>query len=335
MKYPISASFLFLLVSLWAIALPALAEEPPAAWLEEWPKTDFARSAVPFAEILSGGPAKDGIPAIDNPKIVGVGEATDLTNQEPVIAVVIEGAARAYPLRVLIWHEIANDELGGVPIAVTFCPLCNSAIVFDRRLGNRTLDFGTTGKLRLSDLVMYDRQTESWWQQFVGEAIIGEMTGERLAILPSRLESWGEFKKRAPDGTVLMPADAGQRLYGVNPYAGYDDQGPFGFYKGPFPEGIAPMARVISLADRKEGWSLTYLQKVGEIVTADGITLRWRSTEQTSALDTEWIPDGRLLGTVTATRAGTGGPEDVAVFVEYAFAFHAFFPQAPIHHAAP
>src|SRR6516165_2937234 len=144
----------------------------PISWRLEWPRTDFSKHSVPFAGIKSGGPPKDGIPAID----LSIGED-----------------ARAYPLRVLIWHEIANDIVGGTPVVVTYCPLCNAALVFERVIDGRVLDFGTTGKLRNSDLVMYDRQTESWWQQFTGEAIAGAMTGRHLRLIPSRLESFDRF----------------------------------------------------------------------------------------------------------------------------------------------
>ena len=138
----------------------------------EWPKTDFSKTLVDLSEIQSGGPPKDGIPPIDEPSFDSADEAdTWLDPREPVVVVSLNQQVKAYPLQILTWHEIVNDELGGVPISVTFCPLCNATIVFDRRLGERVLDFGTTGRLRKSDLVMYDRQTESWWQQFTGQAI--------------------------------------------------------------------------------------------------------------------------------------------------------------------
>ena len=119
-----------------------------------------------------------------------VSEVKNLTDTEPVVGRIINGKARAYPLRILTWHEIVNDGLGSVPVIVTYCPLCNSAIIFDRRLDGKVLDFGTTGKLRHSDMVMYDRQTENWWQQFLGQGIVGEMTGKRLKTIPARLESF-------------------------------------------------------------------------------------------------------------------------------------------------
>ena len=165
----------------------------PISWRLEWPRTDFSKHSVPFAAIKSGGPPKDGIPAIDAPHFErltdakAMGSIASLGDTEPVIALSIGEDARAYPLRVLIWHEIANDLVDGTPVVVTYCPLCNAALVFERMVDGRILDFGTTGKLRHSDLVMYDWQTESWWQQFTGEAIVGAMTGRQLRLIPSRL----------------------------------------------------------------------------------------------------------------------------------------------------
>jgi hypothetical protein len=153
----------------WMTAGAPLGAEP-AHWRLEWPNTDFTRHSVDLEEIIPGGPPKDGIPSIDGPEFVPVAEAA-LPENEPVIGLVVSEDARAYPLRILIWHEIVNDVVGGVPVAVAYCPLCNTGLVFDRRVGEEVLEFGTTGKLRRSDLVMYDRTTESWWQQFLGEAI--------------------------------------------------------------------------------------------------------------------------------------------------------------------
>src|SRR5262249_51262469 len=226
----------------------------PISWRLEWPRTDFSKHSVPFAGIKSGGPPKDGIPAIDAPRFerLADGKATGsnaaLGDTEPVIAVSIGEDARAYPLRVLIWHEIANDIVGGTPVVVTYCPLCNAALVFERVVDRRVLDFGTTGKLRNSDLVMYDRQTESWWQQFTGGAIVGAMTGPHLRLIPSRLESFDRFRHRFPRGQVLVPNNPNARNYGRNPYVGYDAAGqrPF-LYDGSLPDGIEPMERVVAV----------------------------------------------------------------------------------------
>jgi len=191
---------------LFAFAAPAALAQ--FAWdKSEWPKTDFSRRTVELAEIQSGGPPKDGIPAIDRPKFVSPQLArTWLGAREPVIALRLEGEARAYPLQVLMFHEIVNDLVRAVPVTVTFCPLCNASIVFDRRVGPEVLDFGTTGRLRKSDLVMYDRQTESWWQQFTGKGIVGRYAGTTLRRIPSEIVSFEEFATAYPRGKVLSRA---------------------------------------------------------------------------------------------------------------------------------
>lgn len=315
-----------------AVLMAAAAGTPRAAsspdqWRSEWPTTDFTRHSVPFDEIFSGGPPKDGIPAIDDPRILAAAEAEDLAPTEPVIGLALNGDARAYPLRVLIWHEIANDTVGGVPVAVTYCPLCNAAIVFDRRVEGRTLDFGTTGKLRNSDLVMYDRQTESWWQQFTGEAIVGAMTGAKLDMLPSRLESFERFVARHPDGRVLVPSDAGLRAYGTNPYEGYDEaQRPF-LYRGDYPANIAPLARVVAVGD--EAWSLDLLRRESRVETGD-LVITWEPG-QNSALSAPLIPQGWDVGNVVVQRRTGESLVDVVHDVTFAFVFHAFRPNGTLH----
>ncbi len=307
-------------------ALGAARADVPERWRAEWPGTDFATSLVDLDEIRSGGPPRDGIPPIDDPQFVSVAAATDLASTEPVIGLAIDGDARAYPLRVLIWHEIVNDIVGGVPVAVTYCPLCNAAIVFDRRVDGRTLAFGTTGKLRFSDLVMYDRTTESWWQQFEGRAIVGALAGKTLKMVPARLESWERFSARHPAGRVLVPSDPNLRPYGANPYRGYDGSRiPF-LYDGTMPEGIAPMAYVVAVGDR--AWSLDLLRMRGQIEDGD-LVLRW-TPGLNSALDTERVADGRDIGNVTAQRQTAAGPVDIPYDVTFAFVFHAFRPDGRI-----
>lgn len=297
----------------------------PAFWSSEWPKTNFDKHNVDLDEIRSGGPPKNGIPPIYAPQFKPASDI-DLAAQEPVITVTIGEETKAYPLRVLMWHEIANDTLGGVPIAVTYCPLCNSTIVFDRRVDGEALAFGTTGKLRNSDLVMWDDKTESWWQQAMGEAIVGDMTGTMLDMIPSRLESWKAFRERMPPDTpVLVPTNESIRAYGKNPYAGYDSGRPF-LYDGELPEGVEPLERVVTTADRNEAYTLPHIREVGEVTMADGTILTW-TPGQASAVDSRRIADGRDVGTISARRNG----EDVVYFVEFAFAFHAFSNGAPIH----
>lgn len=271
--------------------------------------------------------AKNAIPAIDAPRFISVAEVSGLADTEPVIGVVINGDARAYPLQVMTWHEIANDVVGGVPITVTFCPLCNAAVVFDRRAGERTLNFGVSGKLRNSDLIMYDRQTQSWWQQFTGEAIVGQLTGTELKVLPARLESFALFRERAPHGKVLVPHDRRARRYGQNPYPGYDkSRDPF-LYSGAAPRGIAPLARVVTIEDR--AWSLRLVRERGRIETTDGLIISWQPG-QNSALGGAKIAKARDVGNVLVQRRSERGVEDVAYGVDFAFAFQAFNPDAEI-----
>ncbi len=320
-------------VALWLVlglmVMPRAEANPltQLSWKLEWPKTNFAKTSIDLDEIMSGGPPKDGIPSIDKPRFVTVSKIKDLADTEPVIGLVINGHARAYPLRILTWHEIVNDELAGVPVTITYCPLCNSAIVFDRRLDGRILDFGTTGKLRNSDMVMYDRQTESWWQQFLGEGIVGEMTGKRLKTIPARLESFANFKKRAPSGDVLVPNDPGKRNYGANPYAGYDSS-PYPFlFRGDLPKGINPMVRVIVVDG--EAWSLPLLRSKGTVKKGD-LTLSWVAG-QNSALDTRDITQGRDVGNVVVQRRAGSRTQDVVYDVTFAFVYNAFFPGRAIH----
>lgn len=297
---------------------PANAQSPELRWAWEWPKTDFKKSSVDFKEIFSGGPPKDGIPSIDKPRFMAAAKVNfqDLAPTEPVVGVVINGKARAYPLRILTWHEIVNDVFNGVPITITFCPLCNSAIVFDRRLEGRVLDFGTTGKLRNSDMVMYDRQTESWWQQFLGEGIVGEMTGKRLKTIPARLESFENFLKRAPDGEVQIPTDPNMRSYGRNPYESYDSASTPFLYGGDLPDYIKPMVRVVVVEG--QAWSMPLLREKGSYQDA-GLKFTW-TAGQNSALDSSRIRKGRDVGNVTVQRDG----KDVVYDVTFAFVYHAF-----------
>ncbi len=308
----------------------------PDVWRQEgWASTDFSKRSISWDEITSGGPPKDGIPSLDNPRFIAVKDENSIPDQEPVISLTLNGGSRAYPLRILMWHEIANDTVSGVPIAVTYCPLCNAAIVFNRRIFGQTLTFGTTGKLRRSDLVMYDRETESWWQQFTGDAIVGSLTGSKLQVIPSRLESFALFKDRNPNGKVLVPDASAQRSYGRNPYEGYDTSAiPF-LYRGEYPEGIQPMARVVAVRDREQAIAVSM-----ELVRTEGpiaigqYRLSWLAG-QASALDHRTIAEGRDVGTIIAQRNVDGHLEDVPYDVTFAFVVHAFHPDLEIIRACP
>src|SRR5882672_5158496 len=242
-----------LLLSACAGAAPAPAIAPPASMPisratatllpEEAPPysatidytTDFSKHSVPYRDIISIGIPKDGIPAISNPRFIGVPEASRwLVDNEPVIFVEVGDDERAYPVQILTWHEVVNDTVGGVPVLITFCPLCNSAIAFERTLEGQVLEFGNTCRLYYSNLIMYDRQSQSWWQQASGEAIAGKLTGKRLVFRPASIISWSDFRAAYPDGKVLSRETGFERTYGRNPYVGYDDvSNPPEYYAGP------------------------------------------------------------------------------------------------------
>ncbi|MBI4497352.1 MAG: DUF3179 domain-containing protein [Chloroflexi bacterium] len=276
-------------------------------------RTDFSRHSVPLGELQSGGPPKDGIPPIDRPKFVAPSEAASwLQPQEPVVTLEIQGEARAYPIQVLVWHEIVNDAVGGVPVAVTFCPLCNTAIAFDRRLGDRVLDFGTTGNLRHSDLVMYDRQTESWWQQAVGQAIVGELTGERLTFLPAALISFQDFRTAYPNGKVLSRDTGHFRDYGRNPYVGYDDITSSPFLFSGKPDGrLRPMERVVTVSlggiDRAYPLGVVQERRVVQDTIGDTRVVVFHAPGASSPLDGRVIADSRDIGAVGVFQAELEG----------------------------
>ena len=318
----------------WFAAAQEVTQEEIGAYphlASQFPQTDFEQRSVPLSDFMIGQ-VKDGIPSIDEPEFVSVGAvaaAGPLGPQEPVIAVELNGELKGYPLQILMWHEIVNDVVGGIPVAVTYCPLCNSSVVFKREVDGQVLDFGTTGMLRNSDLVMYDRQTESWWQQFLGEAIVGEMTGTMLEMVPVRIESFERFQARGGHGQMLIPNSRFTRSYGMNPYANYDSRTkPYDFFQGDLPPGLPPLERVVAVGE--EAWALSLLREKGE-VRKDDLILTWEAG-QNSALDSGWIARGRDVGNVIVQReAADGSRADVVHDITFAFAFHAFRPEAPIY----
>ena len=294
-------------------------DEPPPFSTRSW-STDFTKHSVDWNEILSGGPPKDGIPAVDDPTFESVAAAAEwLTDQDPVILFQADGISRAYPLSILIWHEIVNDQVGSQPVSITFCPLCNASIAFDRRLDGMVLDFGTTGKLRNSDLVMYDRQTESWWQQFTGEAIVGELTGKRLTFLPSQVISFGDFADRFPDGEVLARPKRGDRFlrsYGRNPYVGYDSSTrPFLFLAEPDPR-LPATERVVGITTETaaKAYPFSVVREAGLIQDEfEGTPLViFYKAGTASALDAATISEGKDVGTAAVYNRDLEG--DVLTF---------------------
>ena len=261
-------------------------------------------------EIISGGPPPDGIPPIDDPKFLAPEDVTFLVPQEPVISVEVEGVAKAYPIRILMWHEIVNDEFDGTPVVVTYCPLCNTGIAYLRpTIDGELLDFGTSGKLYHSNLVMYDRQTNSYWPQAMGKAVVGPLTGEELEFVPARILSWGDWLQAYPDGSVLSTDTGALRTYGSNPYAGYDHESvPFLFVGETDPRlrakehvlGIAGEGGSIAfpyseLADRAAGGATAVQGSFG----GSRLVVFWKAGT-VSALDAANIPDSEDVGAAAA-----------------------------------
>ncbi len=283
-----------------------LPEESPPFGAESEFTTDFSKHSVPYSEILSGGPPKDGIPSIDAPNFQSTQEADEwLEDREPVVFVQVGEEAKAYPIQILMWHEIVNDTVGGEPLIVSFCPLCNTAIAFKRTFDGTVLDFGTSGRLRYSNLIMYDRQTETWWQQATGDAIAGEHTGAQLEFYPASMISWADFNALHPDGKVLSRETGHPRDYGRNPYFGYDDinQSPF-LFNGATPNQLPPMARVLTVDLNSEAVAYPYsvlseTNVINDVVGGEDVAIFW-TKGTASALDTNNIPEGREVGAAVA-----------------------------------
>jgi hypothetical protein len=265
-------------------------------------KTNTAKRSVNLDEILSGGPPKDGIPALDHPKFISIEDARKwLSEKEPVISLVIDGEARAYPLQILIWHEIINHEFKGVPVSVTFCPLCYSAIAFDRRIDGKAFNFGVTGMLRHSDMVMFDRETESWWQQITGEAIVGDLTGRKLRQIPAQIVGFGQFATTFPNGTVVSKETGHKRDYGRNPYVGYDNvtQRPY-FPVAKDDPRLRPMEKIVVVETGKRSkaypYSATRRMRVINDTVIDRDIVIFHRDGANSALDSIIINESKEVG---------------------------------------
>ncbi|MEM9519752.1 MAG: DUF3179 domain-containing protein [Actinomycetota bacterium] len=200
-------------------------EAVPSALRGDRDHPSFPAPLVALDSLTSGGRPPDGIPAIDSPRFQHAASVGWLGAVEPVVVVEVNDETRAYPLQILTWHEIVNDTIGGVPVAITYCPLCNSALAYDRRLGDRVLDFGTSGELFNSSLVMYDRQTESLWTHFDSTAVIGHLAGEQLETFSVQTTSWEQYREAHPESVVLSRVTGFDMPYGRNPYMGYDNPG--------------------------------------------------------------------------------------------------------------
>ena len=286
-----------------------------------WPLTNFDKFSVTPDEFVVTGLDKDGIPSIDAPKFISV-DTSEYDKREPVIALTVDNISRAYPLSVLMWHEIVNDVIAEKPVVVTYCPLCNSALVYERIIDGNTTTFGVSDVLRKSSLVMYDRETESWWQQVTGEAIVGERTGHKLTRLPARFISVEQFQDSFPQGKILARPDTNFR-YGENKFVDFDSTGrPFKLFVE-VPEGFDKMERVVMVDN--VAWRLKTVADAGEILE-DGLRIKW-SSGQVSAVDNREISKSRDVGSIIVERKNDDGEWELANYdVVFAFVFAAFKP---------
>jgi len=275
-------------------------------------ETDLTRRAIDLSSLRPGGPPKDGIPSIDDPRFVSTEAAANwIAPQEPVLLVSHNEHTRGYPLQILIFHEIVNDIIGGMPVAVTFCPLCYSAIAFDRRVDGEAVEFGVSGLLRMSDLVMYDRKTESLWQQFTGRAIVGTLTGTELDRLPAQIVSFQAFRETYPDAQVLSRDTGFDRPYGRNPYAGYEDVDTPPFAVSNATDGrLPPMSKVIAIPDENDPLAIPHAVSrshgVIETTVGEQRVVIFHSGTTVSAMDAGAIRDSGVDGTVGVFEPAVG-----------------------------
>lgn len=269
--------------------------------------TDWTNRTIDLSELIKGRPEadpRDLIVPLDEPRFETVNEASQwLEGREPVALVQLNGEARVYPLRILTWHEVVNDEVDGVPIAVTYCPLCNSAVAFERTVEDQVLRFGTSGLLRNSDLVMWDRQTESLWQQITGEGIVGELAGTHLEFVPIGIVAWEDVQARFPDGKVLSRDTGFAAPYGQNPYFGYD-QGQLGtfLFDGEIDDRFPAFERVVGVrvGETTKAYpfsSLSEKRAANDVVAGEPVLVVWGADDTASALDDTVIAKGRSVGT--------------------------------------
>ena len=272
----------------------------------DW-NTDWSNRTISLSELVVGiqrPDPRDVIPPIDDPQFETVEEATEwLADREPVVLLELEGEARAYPLRIIISHEVVNDQVGSRSVVVSYCPLCNSAVTFDRELDGQVLRFGVSGLLRNSDLVMWDQQTESLWQQITGEGIVGELAGTTLDFVSSPLVSWEDFRTKYPDGKVLSREQGiyPPQVYDSQPYAGYDSSRQPFLFRGEPDDRYPAMERVVAMringANKAYPFSVISEERaVNDEVDGTPVLVVFGAEDTASVLDTGDVSTGRAVG---------------------------------------
>ena len=310
------------------IYAPLSAVAGPLQWALEFPKTKFNQSTAPLSEIQFVGLHRDQIPAIFKPKFKSANSISDLGLLEPVLRLEVKGEVRGYPIRMLVWHELINDTIKGVPVLISYSPLCSSGVVFDRRLDNQVLSFSNTGLLRHYDTIMYDTATESWFQQYTGGAIVGRLSGKRLKPIASRIQSFEQFKAELPKAKIMIASDPKSHDYGKTPYVRMDSRiDTAAQFTYSIPDGVGPFDRVVVMGNQV--WPLKHVRKFGRIETPN-LVISW-SAGMNSIHDTRWIPFGRDIGNVRVQSNSPEGWSDAVHDTPFAFAFAAFHPNGVWH----
>jgi len=303
------------------LCLALLAAGAPATVLaQEMNGFDLKGSLIPSEQIHFGGPPKDGIPAIDQPSFISAGSASFLRNDEAVLGMVHGGIARAYPIRILNWHEVVNDRFGNDAVVVTFCPLCGTGVAFDARIDGRELSFGVSGLLYNSDVLLYDRQTQSLWSQLLAQAISGPMKGQRLTMLPLTHTTWADWRKSHSATKVLSLLTGKIRPYARDPYAGYESSEQIMFPVAFRAAGYHPKERVLGvrIGEQTKAYPFAELGKTGGVVSDrignTALTIRF---DREASRATAHAQDGQQLPAV----------------VGYWFAWYAFNPTTEVYRA--
>jgi len=249
---------------------------------------DISNASIPADEILAGGPPKDGIPALSDPKLLDASDATYLQPNDRIIGVELDGIARAYPISILNWHEIVNDQINNQPYAVTYCPLCGTGVAFYSKVAGKETEFGVSGLLYNSDVLLYDRNTESLWSQIMGKAVAGILLGEKLNPIPISHTTWRDWLARHPDTRVLSTETGYSRDYARNPYAGYEESRQLFFsVNNRAPENYHPKEQVIGLEVNGvyKAYPFVELEKHGQskfkdTINGTSVTIEWNSANQ-------------------------------------------------------
>lgn len=273
---------------------------------------------IDVSKIKSGGPPKDGIPSIDNPKFVTVSEADEwIQDNELVMAIIYKGTKRVYPLQIMVWHEIVNEEIAGDPLLITWCPLCGSAIAYKRTINGEAVEFGTSGKLYNSNLVMYDRKTDSYWTQIDGIAVVGPLTGHELKEVTIDTVVWRDWKAAHPNSEVLSQDTGHFRNYGRDPYGAYYEESLLYFPVDNEDNSIHPKEVIFGI--EVDGKYKAYLEK--DLLKEEKIK------DNFSGIDIELTRD--IAGIVTFKNKNTG--EEIIKERDFWFAWYAFHPDTEVY----